>query len=62
MAVRERSRLEEPHFFSDSIVRLVPRWDQRIIGNVRKSNDTSAECMSYVWHYNDALVNFYGTR
>jgi hypothetical protein len=62
MAVRERPRMEEPDFFSESIVRLVPRWGQRMNGTVRKRNDTAAECMSYLWHRNDALFNFYDPR
>jgi hypothetical protein len=59
MAVRERPRMEESDYFSDSIFRLVPRWDKRIAGTVKKSNDTSVECISYVLHCNDAVLNFY---
>jgi hypothetical protein len=62
MAVRERLQIEEHNFFSDSICRPVPRWDHRIIENMRRNNDTSAECMSYAWHRKDVLFNYYDAR
>ena len=44
MTIREWLQVQEPHFNSDGIFKLVPRWDKYINvpgDNAEKNNDTS---------------------